>query len=246
MARRSRSQSPHALRLHEELAALSDSTEARERFPRAEAIERELEWLASYLARCSSSFRTEHAELVKAHIRRKVEEGRLSYRGEHGPASAMRLVCRIARNKLLDLLAKEKNEREQARRMAERASVEARDEAEREEAWRATYAMRELAAARLLRADDRETLRRIDLGLDHLLGESTEAQLTRFGYVAPGADEVAVERARQRLFQHRTRGRRAFSRWLGRFVVEGRIDPDDARLVCRHARLPLPRCLSSR
>ncbi|GAB4195609.1 MAG: hypothetical protein OHK0013_01980 [Sandaracinaceae bacterium] len=107
------------------------------------------------------------------------------------------------------------------------------------------YAARALASARLLRRNDAETLRRIDLGLDHLLGESTEAQLRKGRYLAPDDDEAAVERARQRLFQHRTRGRKAFSRLLGRFVVEGRIDPDEALLACRYARLPIPRCLAS-
>ena len=246
MSRHARVCSPHALRLHEELTALSCAVEPYDRFLRAEAIERELEWLAGYLAHCSSSFRSEHAEQVKAHLRAKAEEGSLAYRGLHGPASAMSFLRRAARNKLLDILKKEQNERRYATRRAAQAALEAREEAEREEAWRAIHAARGLVVARLLRAGHAETARRIDLGIDHLRGERTEEQLARGEYLAPGAEGVALARAKQRLFQHRTRGRRAFSKLLGRLVLERQVDAADARLVCRHARLPLPRCLAAR
>ncbi len=54
----------------------------------------------------------------------------------------------------------------------------------------------------------------------------------------------ARTRAKATLEQHRRRGRVAFGKLLGRFVLEGKLDAEDVELVCKYARVVPPKCVA--
>lgn len=225
------------LTLHPILCALSATPSVQGRLRLLPAFREAVAFVPGELLKHSTSTTDILIEEVLSHLEERFVFRNMSYRGDHGEASARRMIAKSARNRLVSLLRKQRARREVGDRL--QGDSDGRFDRAFLRSQRVWKALKEALSTGRIEARVRRDIR---LVLEVAWEDSdTRQQAVRHGFASAADVDDPAEwpRIRNRVDNRRRHGRKSLHRLLHELVAQSRVSREDAEIFAALSGCPI-------